>query len=227
VVEDLAKLLELPALARIRSAGLAAQSDAIEAPWQDDQVLEAAAAWCRRSHLEAEDGWTGRLAIRIAIRWALDPEAFAARELVLVGLGNSQPRVARPEELEPFTFPRRDVLVESRGAWVRRAWKAIQDEADAADRAARAAGFRLGKRRAGRIDWFVRYQVLGEGFTELAREARLRNPAASGRKTVAAAVRVASELLWIPLRRARPGPTGKRGSPAYGRPDSGSPGAQR
>ena len=63
--------------------------------------------------------------------------------------------------------------------------------------------------------WLVRYQVLGESFTSIARDERMRAPEAQGRQTVAAGVRAVATRIGIQLRQTDPGgPPQRRKQPS-------------
>lgn len=171
------------------------------------QLIEALAAWQQRHNLT--ESWVEETAIRTLVGWALWPpsadggEWHCFRPAFPGASHGTELRLAVEIAWDPVTEPRTDArqrLLDELSALCR---EQVESFLDSVEDAVRERGLEdvphhpQGQRH---LRWLVRYQVDGEGFTEIAGEDLPADPKGSGRKTVASGVRQAAKLVGLTLR---------------------------
>lgn len=176
-------------------------------------------AWINANHLQAP--WLRDAAIRTIQAWELNPSLanesrwfmrLSSHRTALLGGEEADLRIWIPSAWEPTvqprSFARKEILSQLR--------KALDQWLDERERLVQGRGYVLApdvRQPEKHTRWLVRYQVVGESYTSIARDEGLAAPEAQGRQTVADAVRAAAERLGLQLR-----PPDQGGRPAKPRP---------
>jgi hypothetical protein len=169
-------------------------------------------AWMSTHNLAAD--WILDSALRTLLAWRLGAEWLEAHELIALwpawrgALGKDEQRLQIEGGWEP--------TIESRASARRRLLAHAKSEIDSflenGIRLAQQRGFvrpAASRCPSEHLRWLVRYQVVGQTFTEIARDDGHIDPEDSGRKAVAFGAKQAAALVGLPLREPDGGAVGK------------------